>query len=118
MTVRLGATPRSLLQNEEITRILLPMLRMDFAMPETYAYQEFGPLALPIVTITGRHDPSTRLEDMDGWAAETGELRHIAVEGRHMFIDTEEEILLMKVCHLLRETAERDNVATPSWGSP
>jgi medium-chain acyl-[acyl-carrier-protein] hydrolase len=107
---RLGVTPQSLLQNEEMMRVLLPMLRMDFAMSERYAYRPSRVLPTPIVTMAGRQDPDAGPGDMAGWAAETGHLRHICLDGGHMFIDTEEETLLMHVSDLLREMVALDRL--------
>jgi medium-chain acyl-[acyl-carrier-protein] hydrolase len=111
---KLGATPRALLQNEEMMRLLLPMLRVDFAMSEGYEYRPFGALPTPIVTMAGGQDPVAGPERMAGWSLETEQLSHICVQGGHMFIDTEEQTVLMYMSDLLREiSGTRRRAAAP-----
>src|SRR5208337_356763 len=53
---RLNGTARELLEHEELMEIVLPLLRADFALYETYVYSPEAPLSCPISTFGGLQD--------------------------------------------------------------
>ncbi len=55
---RLRGTAPAVLDNEELMEILLPALRADFALCETYAYGEDDPLSCPVTAVGGLRDPA------------------------------------------------------------
>ncbi|OLF14708.1 thioesterase II family protein [Actinophytocola xanthii] len=84
----MGATPPDVLDNDELLSILLPVLRADAALGETYRYRPAPPLPVPIATIAGREDDDAAPETMAGWAAETDQpIREFQVDGGHMFVE-------------------------------
>lgn len=92
---RLNGTPLEVLQNIEIMRILLPVLRADFALAETYAYSPEPPLACRIVSIGGEHDHRVSHGDLDGWREQTNAgFSQRMFPGDHFFLNTDREVLL------------------------
>lgn len=45
---RFNGTPEEVLNHEELRQLILPILRADFAIYETYVYEEDDPLDCPI----------------------------------------------------------------------
>ena len=68
---RYNGLPREVLANTELMELLLPMLRADVQMIETYAYEPDLPLDCPITAFGGLEDNDLRIEDLDGWRAHT-----------------------------------------------
>jgi surfactin synthase thioesterase subunit len=51
--------------------LMLPILRADFEVCETYDYRPARPLACRISTYCGRRDPRCRTDLVAAWRAET-----------------------------------------------
>lgn len=67
----LNGTPRELLDNEELMSVLLPVLRADFSVVETYRYRPEPPLGSPLTVFGGRADPIVPLTALPGWRRQT-----------------------------------------------
>lgn len=65
-----GGTPEEILNNAEIMSLLMPTLRADFSVNETYTYLDERPLDCPISAFAGVHDriPHHMIEE---WKAHT-----------------------------------------------
>jgi medium-chain acyl-[acyl-carrier-protein] hydrolase len=57
--------------NEEILDLMLPTVRADLELYETYTYARDKPLACPISAFGGRGDKKVPPEHVVGWCAET-----------------------------------------------
>jgi medium-chain acyl-[acyl-carrier-protein] hydrolase len=68
---RWGGTPPEVLAHQELMELLLPALRADFALRETYVYADEPPLACPITAFGGLHDGWVSRESLDAWRAQT-----------------------------------------------
>jgi medium-chain acyl-[acyl-carrier-protein] hydrolase len=84
---RLGATPREVLEDPDLMRLLLPALRADLAVCETYAYEDEPPLSCPISALLGREDGHAPPADAEAWRAQTaGPFRMETFPGGHFFV--------------------------------
>lgn len=84
---RLNGTPPAVLANQELLQLFLPILRADFSIGGTYAYQAPAPLDVPITVLAGTRDPYTSQARVEPWLAESqrgGEVRWF--DGDHFFI--------------------------------
>ncbi|MBY0494103.1 MAG: alpha/beta fold hydrolase [Cyanobacteria bacterium] len=91
----LNGTPPEVLGNPELLEILMPALRADFAMGETYRYVDEPPLACAITAIGGTDDPDVSAEQLDGWRDHTiGDFERRLLPGNHFFLHTAEDRLL------------------------
>ena len=83
----LGGVPDDVLKNREMMEIMVPILRKDFQMYETYKYKNEVPLDCPITIFGGIHDRSIAAEDVEGWSEQTTLLfsKHM-LDGGHLFI--------------------------------
>ena len=85
---RLAAPATAHLAHEELRRLMVPVIRADFAVCETYAYDHGEPLACPITALGGREDPKVPPAALEGWELETaGPFELQLIEGGHFFID-------------------------------
>jgi medium-chain acyl-[acyl-carrier-protein] hydrolase len=68
---RLGGTPRQLLDNPQMMEMLLPCLRADFELAETYRYAPGEPFDFPITAIGGLSDDFVEEEEIDAWGEQS-----------------------------------------------
>lgn len=92
---RLEGTPEEILENQEMTHLLLPALRADFALCETYAYTDQLPLDCPIIAFGGTEDKEIRREELEAWQEQTQDAFHLwMLPGNHFFIHSARQQLL------------------------
>jgi medium-chain acyl-[acyl-carrier-protein] hydrolase len=68
---RMEGTPEEALANKELMEVLIPMLRADVAVSETYNHMEEPPLPCPIVAFGGEGDEDVTAEDVYAWRSHT-----------------------------------------------
>jgi medium-chain acyl-[acyl-carrier-protein] hydrolase len=84
-----------MLDDAELMRILLPVLRADFAVYETYLYSAEPPLACAISGIGGLQDHRVSRDDLESWREETdGSFSLRMLPGGHFFLNTALPLLL------------------------
>ena len=84
---RLNGTPSELLEHEELMEIMLPLLRADFAMYETYVYSNEPPLNCPISAFGGLQDHRVKDSDLEAWRAQTNASFSLRMfPGDHFFL--------------------------------
>lgn len=100
---RLQGTSPAVLNNEEFMALLLPVLRADFAVCETYIYAPEPPLPCPITAFGGTRDPATQRGRLRAWQSQTQTnfTRHV-LPGNHFFIHSAEAALLQHLKDTLR----------------
>lgn len=83
----LGGTPEEFLRSRELQELLLPMLRADFRLSETYRRADPQPLACELVALAGTQDAHASARDVSKWGevAGGGFALH-SCEGGHFFL--------------------------------
>jgi medium-chain acyl-[acyl-carrier-protein] hydrolase len=105
---RMGGTPTEVLENRELMEILLPVLRADFTVCETYAPSDEPPLSSGITVFGGLDDPLTTREDLEAWRKETtGSFSLALLPGNHFFLHTAEDLLLDRLGRELEVIARK-----------
>jgi surfactin synthase thioesterase subunit len=90
----LRGTPQDVLDNPDIMRSVLPVLRADFLMSGAYSYRRRHPLPCPIHVFGGDQD-ETRLEALQAWRSETtSDFGLDMLAGHHFFIHARQPELL------------------------
>jgi medium-chain acyl-[acyl-carrier-protein] hydrolase len=83
----LNGTPTELLEHGELMEMMLPIIRADFQMLETWKHQPSSPLAIPISVFGGLADNGVPMENLDAWAAcTTGKMKRHMFPGDHFFL--------------------------------
>lgn len=83
----LGGIPAAVIEHRELRQLLVPLLRADMALTETYRYRPEPPLSIPITALAGDRDPKVTAGDAAAWARETAaafELR--TYPGDHFYL--------------------------------
>jgi len=95
---RYDAVPREALENAELMELLLPTLRADIAVCDSYVYRDDDPLPLPIVALGGEHDGQVGVRDLEAWKEQTsGSFGVQQFPGDHFYLQTAQEALLARV---------------------
>jgi len=103
---RLNGTPREVLENDELMNLMLPMLRADFSVAQTYPYVEEDRLSCPLTVYGGMEDPSVSLPELEGWRAQTtGTFKLEMFRGDHFYLHASEALLTGEVLKELRDSA-------------
>jgi medium-chain acyl-[acyl-carrier-protein] hydrolase len=100
---RLKGTPTELLEDEEVMQIMLPVLRTDFAVYETYRYSTEPPLNCPISAFGGLQDHRVNRGDLEAWRDHTGVSFSLTMfPGDHFYLNTTQPALLQALSQELR----------------
>jgi 4'-phosphopantetheinyl transferase len=113
---RLGGTPHEVLEHPELMRVLVPMLRADFAVCETYVHNPAEPLDCPITAYGGLEDDAVRPDQLEGWAAHTRAGFHLRMlPGNHFFLHSAEARLLQMLADELAPLTAAAPEADEGW---
>ena len=92
---QLGGTPQEILQQTELMKIMLPIIRADFALCETYSYAADEPLDYPITAFGGLKDTSVSEQELQAWREQTRNTFALhMIPGDHFFIRSHVQALL------------------------
>jgi surfactin synthase thioesterase subunit/glycosyltransferase involved in cell wall biosynthesis len=92
---RLDGIPAEALENPDLLKYALPVLRADAALYRNYVYSIEQPLGVPIYAYGGREDPNVRLEHVEAWREQTtAAFERREFEGGHFFIDSARDAFL------------------------
>jgi surfactin synthase thioesterase subunit len=101
---KLHGMPQAVLDSKELLDLMLPVVRSDFALLETYQYEPQAPLPCPITAFGGSEDPRTTQEGLERWRAQTvGPFHLVMLPGDHFFMDTARPLLVQSIARRLRE---------------
>lgn len=102
----LGGTPEEVLAHPELMELLLPVIRADFAVTESYRYEDEPPLSCPITAFAGTEDAQVAVKSVDAWRNETtGPFAIHAMPGDHFFIHTHTERIWESIRRALRSSS-------------
>jgi surfactin synthase thioesterase subunit len=86
---RYNSVPAVLWEDPELRALLLPALRSDLRLMESYAYEPGEPLDSPITAFVGTADRMVDPRVVDPWRQLTrGNFRLELVDGPHLFLQT------------------------------
>ena len=92
---KLGGIPAEVLAEPELIQLALPALRADFAVLDSYHWQDRGRLSCPVVVYGGSEDPLATRPELAEWReCTTNKLRFRIFSGGHFFINSARTQLL------------------------
>ncbi len=84
---RYGGIPPQVVQERELLQMLLPALRADLQLAETYQHRPRPGLDCPVSALTGAADPLASERQMAGWSACTARgFEQRLIPGDHFFV--------------------------------
>jgi medium-chain acyl-[acyl-carrier-protein] hydrolase len=85
----LNGMAEAVLDSPELLELLLPVIRSDFTVLETYSYRPSAlPLSCPITVLGGDQDPRTLKGGLNAWREQTAANFNLTMfGGDHFFID-------------------------------
>lgn len=104
---RLNGTPTSVLEDADLMRLLVPLLRADFAVYETYMYLPEAPLDLPLSVYGGLRDTRAPRQALEEWHTQTtGRSTLRMYDGDHFFLHAKRAVLLQGIHQDLRASMQ------------
>ncbi|MGC1378495.1 MAG: alpha/beta fold hydrolase [Anaerolineales bacterium] len=99
---KFGGMPDEVLQHTELLQLLLPTLRADFNLFETYDYVEEAALDCPITAFGGLDDTETPQEKLAAWNIHTTQAFRLSMfPGNHFYLNTAQNLLLAEIARTL-----------------
>ena len=98
----LSGTSDAVLQNAELMQLLMPIVRADLEVNETYVYTAQSPLECPITAFGGFQDPVTTHNELEAWRDQTSiDFALHMFPGNHFFLNTAQTHLLRVIARSL-----------------
>lgn len=98
VVLRTDGTPQRILENDELMAVILPTLRADFELCDTYQHEVEAPLDIPLSIFAGSDDVRVSANDLRGWAEQTSaRSRFHRLPGGHFFLHSTPDLLIKSV---------------------
>jgi len=99
-------TPAEVLANPELMQLMLPLIRADFELNDTYDRPDHPPLDCPVSAFGGLKDAEVSREDLEAWSrVSTGAFKQRMFPGDHFYLHSDRPALIRAVAEdLLRLT--------------
>jgi len=110
---RLNGTPKEVFEQPELLKLMIPLMRTDFELCQTYAYSAESPLNCAITVFGGLEDRDTAQTDLDAWRTQTtGAFRLYTLPGDHFFIHSSQPFILQVISQELQSSLKRSSAIT------
>jgi medium-chain acyl-[acyl-carrier-protein] hydrolase len=99
-----GGIPQAILDEPELLKLTLPVLRADLTLNEAYQFEHEPPLDCPIHAYAGIDDPRVGVAGLEAWAQQTSaSFEWAQVEGEHFYLSTPagKRVILAKLAAVL-----------------
>lgn len=104
----LNGTPREVLEQPELLQIIIPILRADFAVCQTYDYAHEAAFDFPITAYGGTEDGEVKYEHLGAWREQTTKAFCVRLlPGDHFFLNTHQQLLLQSLARELEQVAAK-----------
>ena len=104
---RLEGTPKEVLEHAELMELMIPLLRADFQLVQTYNYVQDVPLRCPIIVYGGMQDYDVSRDLLLPWKELTSSRFALyMLPGDHFFLRSSHHLLLELLTRELHEVIE------------
>jgi surfactin synthase thioesterase subunit len=102
--IDLGGTDAEVLQDEELRELVLPYVRNDFALIESYLHRPEPRLNVPVTVLLGDSDPHVGPEVAERWREVTGgePFAVRVLPGDHFYLVPQQTTVIAEVLRTLR----------------
>jgi medium-chain acyl-[acyl-carrier-protein] hydrolase len=91
----LNGTPQEVLDHPELMQLMVPLLRADFSVCETYQYESQPPFDIPITAFGGLDDVEVSREKLEPWRSHTTASFSLhTFPGDHFFIHSSQNDII------------------------
>ena len=98
----MNGTPAEVLANPELMQLLLPLLRADFELNDTYSPPDQPPLDCPVTAFGGLADDEVKQEELAAWQeVTTGAFKLRMFSGDHFYLHQHQSTLIRMVAEEL-----------------
>lgn len=95
---KLAGTPAAVLENRELMEFLLPTLRADFQLCDTYVCERTAALDVPMLLFYGEDDETAGRRKVEPWQEyTTGAVTVQEFSGNHFFVQTQKTAVLAAI---------------------
>ena len=92
---RYNGMPRQIVEDPELRALLIPTLRADIQIFETYRYSNEKPLSCPIIAFGGARDELVSIPALRAWSDHTADMFRLEMlDGDHFFLNSARRDLL------------------------
>lgn len=100
---RMGGTPQEVFEHPELMSVLIPILRADLEVCQTYECEPRPPLDCPITVFGGLQDEDVSREQLEGWRDYTTSSFAVRMfPGNHFYLHSAAYVLLRMIVQDLR----------------
>lgn len=101
---RYGSIPSAVLEDTELMEAMLPILRADMSVVESYRPQLPRPLLCAITAFSGSQDRTLSVNDVRGWGEQTmSSFCHVVLDEGHLYLQSARDFLTSRVRETLLE---------------
>lgn len=112
---RLGGTASDVMDNRALLEALLPAVRSDYRIAETYRPLPGAPLGIPVTVLYADDDPEVTADEAAAWAGVgTGPCAVEVFGGGHFYLETRRADVLPRVFRAVRAVLSE---TVPAWPS-
>ncbi len=112
--LELNGTRPEVFADRELRRLILPLVRADFSVCETYRCAEGTPLNCPVTAYGGAHDDSVSMAALAAWKVHTlATFQMHILPGDHFFIGKQWPLLRRQLMDLFRRIFASDALRAP-----
>lgn len=117
--ISLGNTPPELLQSEEWRKLMLPVIRNDYQLIETYVPTSLHrTLPIPLSAFAGNKDSELTIEQAADWSSLTSKSFQLRVfEGGHFYLCEHRAAVIADAIHSLRSLSPALSARAAYWPS-
>lgn len=93
--------PREVLSNENLMKLLLPVLRADFSIAGSYTANEIK-MPFPILALYGKEDSGVLEGSVDEWHKLTSiHFKKVQIPGGHFFLNQYRDLVLTQISNVI-----------------
>jgi medium-chain acyl-[acyl-carrier-protein] hydrolase len=105
---RYGGVPKAVAQHQELMDLLLPTVRADVTVVETYCYRIEPPLACPILAIGGTEDTVVPSDELRAWKEQTtSDFSLEIIPGDHFVLDSSRQAAVPLIMRWIEALLDR-----------
>lgn len=102
VVLRADGIPEKVLQHEELMQAMLPIIRADYELCDTYQYKEEPPLDCPFSIFGGLDDVRINTADLEAWSIHSSVSTSLTMlPGPHLFVHSAQDLLIAKISEAL-----------------